>query len=227
MNIIVASHNEETLKKYFDKSLLPDDSVLTVMRGYKNVSKAYNDALMITDPGLTMFVHHDVVLPKGWFDRLDEIIKKLPDDWGVIGVAGASLEHSPIHSRLAYKGNIINDNVEWKHGAVGKGAEFETVQTLDEMLFIIKDINMRFDENLGNHFYCADICMKELSLGKRNYVINNCCFHSGGENKVKDEKGEFIYSEDFYRSRDEIAKKYQVPFATTCTIINYPYATNR
>ena len=216
MNIIVASHNEEILNNNLMRSNLPSDANLVIMRGYNNVAKAYNDAIKKTKRGITMFVHHDVYLPDGWFKKLDKIMREFEYlNIGVIGVAGASRS-----DELEYKGNIINSGNEWKHGRTGDGYSVEDVQTVDEMLFIVRDNNVSFDENLGNHFYCADLCLRMIESGKDNYVINNPCSHVGSENNVKDKDGNFVYSDSFYKSRDIIASKYNFPIATTCILIN-------
>ena len=213
MNVIVASHNEEILVNNLMQSVFPKEVNLIIMRGYDNVSKAYNEAILKTKPGFSLFIHHDVYLPDGWFKRLHEVIEYLESDkYGVIGVAGADY-----HDGIVYKGNIINGGERWHHGS---GDILEEVQTVDELLFLVRTIDASFDETLGNHFYCADLCLRLAAKGKKNYVMNNICSHNGTTNNVKDENGKFVYSEDFYRARDIMAKKYTFPIATTCTTIN-------
>lgn len=57
---------------------------------------------------------------------------------------------------------------------------FKEVQTVDELSLIMrKDSPFRFDSDTFDHFhwYGADICLKAISMGYKNFAIDADCMH--------------------------------------------------
>lgn len=212
MLIITASHNKEVFDKYLGQSRLAGHD-LVVMKDYNNVAKAYNEAIKDRFlPEIIIFVHHDVILPISFFPKLNIILQSIRDKkWGCLGVAGASFANVP--GEIKYEGNLIYQDKEWKNGETGKqNSLYEEVQTIDELILITNKTALEgtnFDEDLGNHFYGADICMQMEKRGYKNYVINNPVFHYGLTG----------YNEEFNIKKEIFKKKWKKNVATTCCVL--------
>jgi hypothetical protein len=169
-----------------------------IQKYYTNVPKAYNDVQV---NGVVMYVHEDVYLPDTFREDLFTALKKAPDDWGVLGVAGVSNRQIKgyINDRGRLWGRPINKPVE--------------VDTLDEMLLITRG-DLKFDEQFPLDFYGADICMQARLQGRKCYVINAYCEHNSSR-KFGERTPSFYESEKLFR------EKYinYLPIATTCTLI--------
>lgn len=205
MIFITPSHKPDILEKNLLKSKIKHK--LIIKKGYTNVCKAYNDVKV---KGIRVYLHHDVFLPDDFEANLLKAIKEIESidhNWGVLGVAGAvpTLDGKKTYGNLLDRGNQWGDPKELPH----------EVQTLDELILIIKDPDLKFDENIpSNHFYGADICIQANLKGKKNYAINAYLHHNSGL-QVGERPAEF------YQARDYMITKYkmQFPIATTCTKI--------
>lgn len=200
MIFITASHDETILKNNLRKSGVD----LIVQRDYDNISKAYNEA---TIPGqLNCYVHHDVVLPWGWLKSAYEQIKRLPDDWGVVGVAGVKIKNG----KKENYGNILDRRIPWKFNVEKLPCE---TQTIDELLIITKG-DVVFDERLDFDFYGADACLQMAEQNRGTYVINAFCEHNSG-------RAFGGRTESFYKCEDIFRSKWgdRLPVVTTCSLI--------
>lgn len=203
MEFVTASHNETVYRENLRSSLLFDYVPPIVKRGYSNISKAYNE---VKPEGLVCYLHHDLYLPPEFLTQVINGIKRLPKDWGVIGVAGVKL----IKGRKENYGNILDRGKTWAYNLDSLPAE---VDTLDELLLITHG-DLTFDENLDLDFYGADICMQAKEQGRKCYVINAFVSHNskrlfGGR------------SESFYRCQEYFKTKWahKLPIVTTCSLL--------
>lgn len=203
IELITASHDSAVLSKNLMAS--PDilTTGLTVIVGHSNVAAAYN-SVQVKSP-IAIYVHHDVYLPHSFFPQIKRALELVPDDWGVLGVAGVKLEdgEKEIH------GNIYDRGRAW-------GSPWNLpaeVDTLDELLLITRG-DMKFDENLPQDFYGADLCMQARIQGKKCYAISAVCYHNSSR-QVGGRTPSFFESEKYFRNK----YRDHLPVATTCTII--------
>jgi hypothetical protein len=205
MNIsfITASNNEEVLAKNFLSSDIVKKYPTIVMFGYKNVQKAYNDAMKSATGDILCFVHQDVFLPPFFEGSLLESLKALEnEDWGVIGPAG--------RTATGYLGHIVDRGMPWgsPHGLPTE------VQTLDELMLIIKKDTFKFDDNMPNyHLFGTDLCLQSSESGKKNFAINTLCHHNSNHG--------YTLPKEFYLGAHYLANKWKhrLPIYTTCIII--------
>ena len=204
INYVIAVNDINILNSNF-RHVLPSSKFI-IQREYTNIPQAYNEAIPRCQKSYICFLHQDVYLPAGWEREVIDQIRKLNDDWGVLGVAGVKLHGSD----KLYLGYISDRGCKW---GSPKGLPVE-VDTLDELLLIIKnDGSIKFDEGVKNHFYGADICMQAKLENKKNYALEAFCLHNsihGGE----------LYP-DFWESYEYMKEKYKdsLPIGTTCTIV--------
>jgi hypothetical protein len=209
IEIVTAVNNQEILNKNLGASpnilqtWYPD---VHYMRGFTNISKAYNSAREKIKSPLVMYVHQDVFLPENFQSNLQRAFERLPDNWGVLGVAGVKL----IDGKKQNLGHISDRGKGW--GSPWKlPAE---VDTLDELLLITRG-DLVFDENLDTDFYGADICMQARLQGRKCYAINAYCEH----NSSRPVGGR---TESFYKCEKYFREKYidHLPIVTTCSLLN-------
>jgi len=209
---ITPSHRPEVLEQNLMRSRIFESRELVVQRGYTSVPQAYNEAE--TGADIRVYLHHDVWLPdefeKDLVNSINEV-ERVDPNWGVLGVAGVILTDTGLerYGFLNDRGQQLGSPENLPH----------VVDTLDELMLIVKDKGLRFDENIPSaHFYGADICMQAKLKGKKNYVINAFCHHNSGL-QASHEKN---LPKDFFEAKDYIRKKYidALPIATTCIIIN-------
>jgi hypothetical protein len=203
-SIVCASNNEKLINEHLLSSPEINNHELIIDRKAKNVPAAYNKAMKKATQDIVIFVHHDVSLPEGFFDQLTESIKKLTGDWGCLGVAGCVGA-----DRYGY---LMNRRNVW--GAKDKVPH--EVDTLDELILIVKRDSVVFDENIPSthHMFGPDTCLQFRSEGKKNYAILAYCTHNCVEHGT--------YPKEFYDSAEYIKKKWAkfLPIHTTCTTIN-------
>lgn len=204
INFIIAINNERIFEENFNHIFLDDNYIL--QRGYNNIPKAYNEAILKCNAKYICLLHQDVYLPVGWIVKAKEQIRKIRYNWGVIGVAGVAIQNN----EKLYFGNIKDRGIEW---GTCNGLPAE-VDTLDELLLIIKnDRNLFFDEGTKNHLYGADICMQARINGNKCYAISAYCHHNSFHDRT--------LPPDFWESCNYMKNKYKdmLPIGTTCTVI--------
>lgn len=205
IDIICATNNEEVLERNLLSSYCVKNSnhPVYLQKDYTNISKAYNEVK--TESRYKMYVHHDVYLPKGFLNNVYHAIKSVPDDFGVIGVAGAKL----VNNQRRFYGHISDRGKPWG-SAQGLPRE---VDTLDELL-IITHGDFVFDENLDLDFYAGDVCMQAKAQGRKNYAISAYCEH----NSSRPMGGR---TESFWRCQEYFKNKWlsYLPICTTCAMI--------
>jgi hypothetical protein len=208
--IVIASHKPEVLKKNVVPSKLFDETPaadISIMRNYSNIPKAYNTAKR--GELITIYMHHDVFLPDEFQDQLEKSIKVLPENWGVLGVAGATIVGRRKRELL---GHVLDRGSRWGHPFDHP----QQVETLDELILIVNtQIQVGFDEQFSMDFYGADICIQAMKLGYKNYVIPAYCHHNS-ERVVGSAK-----PATFYESERKFKLKWRssLPLSTTCSIM--------
>jgi hypothetical protein len=207
LGFIVATNNEELLQKNFLSSKVIRDAKYPValQRGYRNIGKAYNDAMAKMDAEILVCLHQDVFLPDAWEEQvLASLTNMGATNWGVLGVAGAKL----VGRQAVNVGYALDRGVE----LVPPEKLPARIDTLDELLLIIRnDRNLLFDEQIPTaHFYGADICLQASCQGSGCFVISAYCHHNALD-----------YNRDTPEFR--LAAKYMqrkwrrhLPFVTTC-----------
>lgn len=210
LGFIVATNNEELLQKNFLSSKVIRDKKYPValQRGYRNIGKAYNDAMAKMEAEILVCLHQDVFLPDCWEDQAIASLAKLKTiKWGVLGVAGMrSMER-----RSVLVGHLLDQGTE-----IGSPENLPIqVDTLDELLLVIRnDGKLLFDERIPTtHLYGADICLEASRQGMGCFAISAYCHHNAN-----------VYNRDtpeFRRAVKYMQKKWKrrLPFVTTCTVV--------
>lgn len=184
-------------------------AAILLKRGFRSAARAYNSALDEAKTDVLVFVHQDVFLPKGWDERLRQVLNNLSEqdpDWAVAGAWG-------VHPSGNRSGHLFCVGLGQELGSdFIKGHE---VRTLDEVLLIVrKSSGVRFDEKLsGYHFYGTDICLEAERLGKKCYAISAFCIHNTN--------GYSLLPWDFWKSYFRLRRKWKarLPIVTPCTKI--------
>jgi len=205
IEFIVATNNREVLKNNLLRSKILQEYGAQEMMGFKNIPEAYNIATPSKPDGLVCYIHQDVFLPDTFAEELAKGFALLPDDWGVVGVAGVKLvdgvkkNYGYISDRGNLWGKPFREPVE--------------VQTLDELLLITRG-NYNFDVQLPFDFYGADICMFAQEQGKKCYVINAFVEHNSTR-AVGGRTPEFYVAEEYFRKK----WNHRFPIVTTCSLM--------
>jgi glycosyltransferase involved in cell wall biosynthesis len=208
-SIICAVNKEDVLNKNLLSSKDIYNHQVILQRDCNNICIAYNEAMKQATEDIVIFIHQDVYLPDNFFSQLETSLQQLEGvDWGVLGVAG-------IKGKDGYTGYILDRGKIW-----GTPSELpRIVETLDELLLIIKKDSFRFDENLtSQHLFGADICLQATSQNKKNFAINGFCHHNSYTQNV-------LYSDllpqEFQDAKEYLKNKWinYLPIYTTCTVI--------
>lgn len=203
---ITASHSDTILNENLMASDAARHYPIHIQRDFKNVAIAYNKVPKFEN--YIIYVHHDVFLPQNFMSKVKSAINKvnrMDDNWGVLGVAGVIYRHGKKYSI----GHVRDRGKEW-----GEELPYPAeVDTLDELLLITQG-DFKFDENLEQDFYGADICMQSKDQGRKCYAIEAYCHHNSG-------RAFGGRTESFYRSEKYFSEKWNKykPIATTCSIL--------
>jgi hypothetical protein len=177
---------------------------LLIQEGYSSAALAYNAGLERSTNELVIFVHQDVFLPQGWLGDLSSALETLvhtDPEWGVLGCCG-----------------LRRDGIRFGHlytpgaGIIGYPMQPQPVQTLDEVLLIVrKSSGLMFDDRLpGFHFYGTDICLTAATRGMRCYAVSAFCIHNSCQY--------FEFPKEFYSCYRRIKNKWrdELPIQTSC-----------
>ncbi|MFZ0939718.1 MAG: glycosyltransferase [Candidatus Sulfotelmatobacter sp.] len=207
----VAVNNEDVLEKNFLASpclIDPHPHQILLQRNFTSAAKAYNDAIDKSVNDLIVFCHQDMFFPSPWILQLQQSCKWLETqdpNWGVLGCSGITRERE-MHGQV-YSSGL---------GVLGQPSEPAEVQTLDEIVLILrKASDLRFDEGLPHfHFYGADICLRAAARGMKSYAISAFCVHNTYQN--------FNLPNEFYECCEYIRKVWRksLPIQTTCITIS-------
>ncbi|MGP0068513.1 MAG: glycosyltransferase [Isosphaeraceae bacterium] len=131
---------------------------------------------------LTVCVHQDVFLPRGWDRLMVRQFHMAQQQFGPIGVAGVygvgEVMTSNIPCRL-----LSTNRIGWvvdRGRLLSEGPGLPApVTTLDELLLIVpRNTPLRFDPALGFHLYGADLCLQARERGLAVVALGAPCHHN-------------------------------------------------
>jgi hypothetical protein len=174
-------------------------------------------------------VHQDVLIPHGWDARLGQQLKQAEDRFGRIGVAGVygvgdvadraegppagpRPASEPLRPALAAQriGRVVDRGRMLNDGPVLPAP----VVTLDELLLVVRcNTPLRFDPELGFHFYGADLCLQARVRGLAVVALDVPCHHNSRSVGLPDA---------FFASARVFAGKWahRLPIATSCVLFD-------
>jgi len=216
ITFVVAVNKRDVLEKNLLASpcvLDPHPNQILLQKNFSSATAAYNDAIDKSDNDLIVFCHQDMFFPGAWIAELQRTLESLESNdpnWGVLGCCGITRDGQ-------YRGYVYSSGV----GMVGVQSEPAEVQTLDEIVLIIrKSSGLRFDENLPHfHLYGTDICLRAAKQGMKSYAVSVTCIHNTYQN--------FNLPKEFFECCEYMrqAWKDSLPIQTTCIRItksNFP-----
>lgn len=207
IELITASYDQNVLSQqlarspYISQTWYPE---IKIMRGYNNVAKAYNECDVKSK--YNCYLHEDVYLPGSFMIQVLLQLYKLPENFGVVGVAGVKL----VDGKKENYGYVSDRGRAWAYNVGNLPAE---VQTVDELLFITHG-DIVFDENLPLDFYAADACMQMIAQGRKNYVVNAYVEHNSTR-PIGGRTPAFYEAEKYFKNK---WRDYR-PIATTCSLM--------
>jgi len=139
---------------------------------FDNLAQAINAGLNQAKHELIAVVHEDVLLPRGWQQRLERSLadlEKADPDWGVLGSVGWTLE------------GVAEGHWSDPHGYANTLEEksFEAVDRIDEQLMILRrSRGLQLDRLLPSiHNIGRDLPATLRKRGLRTYVVNAPTIH--------------------------------------------------
>jgi SAM-dependent methyltransferase len=210
LSFVVCASNQRTLQANLLSSpdLQENRHEVLPMRGFPNAAEGLNRGLELARHPLVICVHQDVYLPRGWTDgfmRQYRLAEATLGPVGVAGVYGVRLAGSTLE-RI---GHVV-DRDRLLGGYRGLP---DVVDTVDELLVAVpRGTALRFDPQLGFHFYGADLCLAARQRGLRAVALAALCFHHS--------RG-YGLPPEFEPSAKRFAAKWsaQLPIATSCVVI--------
>lgn len=207
ITFVVAMNKREVLENNFLASPCVQGShahQILLQENFASAGAAYNDAIDRSANDLLVFCHQDMYFPESWQPQLEvalEHLGGLDPEWGVLGCSGITRDG-------ALHGVVYSSGV----GIIGQPSEPEPVQTLDEIVLILrKSSGLRFDETLPHfHLYGADICLRARERGRKSYAISAFCVHNTHQS--------LILPPEFYEGCEWMRRKWkgELPIQTTC-----------
>ena len=213
-SILICATKKHQMKKYLESIKSRESYEFLYVNNTKNYmvsSTALNVLREVSVGEILMYTHQDVYFKSPEpFSRIDKIIGKLGNNFGVIGPAG-----------VQYNGGHNMKGVDFS----SKDYTFDAmkVHTIDEFCLITKRSNkLEFGEYLDHfHFYGADICLSAMDRGLRNYVVALDMIHdSGGDGNLKEGDGYDRYREQARKLYSKWGKKYKMIGTTTARFSN-------
>jgi hypothetical protein len=187
--LICACNDTEVLNRNVFASPFTRHCQVIVQRGYTNVPKAYNEAMPQAEGDVLIFLHQDVYLPDRFEMELNQSVKELGSvAWGVLGPAG--------QSATGGYGHVLDRGQAWgKHDRLPM-----SVDTLDELMLIIRRDTLKFDERMPTHHLIGtDLCLQARAAGLGVYAIRAYCHHNSKTT---------IADESLWLSADYIMRKW-------------------
>jgi GT2 family glycosyltransferase len=213
-SILICATKKHQMQKYLDsiKSREPYEFIfVNNTKNYMYSAEALNVLTEVSTGEILLYTHQDVYFKSPEpFSRIDKIIGKLGNNFGIIGPAG-----------VQYNGGHNMKGVDFS----SKDYTFDAmkVHTIDEFCLITKrSNNLEFGEYLDHfHFYGADICLSAVDKGLRNYVVALDMVHdSGGDGNLKAGDGYDRYREQARKLYTNWGKKYPMIGTTTARFSN-------
>lgn len=203
ISIICPSNDEKILNKYLLSSLkkqtYKDYEIIvvdTIKNKFNGCIDALNYGIKKSKGDILMFVHHDVEFTnKKELENIASYISNL--DYGIAGVAGASFKRNTL------VGNITNgpDKEKISNTEIDDPTK---VQTLDEVLFIIKkDTIKKYPFNNSNntwHLYAVEYSLEMIKNNQGVYVIPSKIYHASPG---------YSLNKSYFEYLPKVIKKYQ------------------
>lgn len=175
ISVVVAANDKNVLEQNLLAS--PDLSAVHSVHvewGAKSSSVAYNCGINTTCGELLVFVHQDVYLPAGFFERVERAVRQLGKtdaNWGVLSCYGRRVDGNPA-------GRMWSSGIGRVLGHAGPEPVEATV--VDELLLIYRrSSGLRFDDNLpGFHCYAIDLVATAAKRQMRTYVADLPVVHN-------------------------------------------------
>lgn len=156
-----------------------------------SASNALNVGIDVSRSDILIFAHQDVSLIDGWFERLENILSSIDNEWGIIGTAGISLRYGrndigrwggALVEETVAVGTVYDSDESLTSGPYWNGLkDLQQVHCIDECLFIMrKSTGLRFDPMFnGFHFYGVDICLQSRAARYGVYAAELPMIHYG------------------------------------------------
>lgn len=143
------------------QSIVPWIVVEPNARGW-NAARGLNHALDKARTPWVVCAHQDVLLPRGWVDRVERLLGSVSSNVALVGIVGTQQDGS-------YRGHIVDPNGHCYWGPLP-----DEVLTLDEAVLVVRrEAGLRFNEEIpGFHCYGADICLQARSKGLKALVVD-------------------------------------------------------
>ncbi|MEK9811337.1 MAG: hypothetical protein VW362_12870, partial [Candidatus Nanopelagicales bacterium] len=165
-------------------------------------------------PWFWLISHPDVTLPLSFWNSLEVGVRYMGEtdpNYGVLGVAGCRMigKHRNVYGHLLDRGREC-----------GAALAFPTVvNALDEVIVILRgDREWAMDDTglATYHLWASDLCYKEMSEGRKNYVLPGLYFehHSNSSWSIPDDPY-------FYFNLGVLSERYRKPG----TILSTPSGT--
>lgn len=141
----------------------------------KSAAEGYNQGLQEAENAVVVFLRDDVYLPHNWDmmfqDQVNQVSQLgMPWTMGCLGALRAS------SGRAILNGAVIDRDTTLSSMSAARPSP---VETLDDLLIAMpRDCGLRFDPQLGFHFFGADICLQNSARNGKNYVGYAPCFHN-------------------------------------------------
>jgi SAM-dependent methyltransferase len=187
---------------------------LLLARGCRNIADGLNAAVARARNGWVVCVHQDVYLPEGWDRSLTKGLSEAEARFGPIGVAGvigAAHEGPVLANAVAPLVGWVVDRDRLLRGPTALPAQ---VDSLDELVLVLpKSTALRFDPDLGFHFYGPDLCMQARQQNLAAIAVEALCFHNQRAVELPS---------SFVPSGRTFARKWRayLPVNTTCAVVD-------
>lgn len=147
---------------------------LSVLWNERSASEAYARAFAAATADILVFLHQDIYLPRGWFDRLArhvERLNRIDPDWAVAGSSGVKHDGT-------YVGHLWDSGLGCVFG--GPFAEPVRSASLDETILVVRRASgVCFDPRMPTfHLYGTDIVLSAEASGKSAYMVDLPIIHN-------------------------------------------------
>jgi hypothetical protein len=155
-----------------------------------------------------------VYLPHDWPRRFFQQYRQAQAAFGSVGVASV---YGVMRAGNSWQraGHVVDRDRLLKETPILPAV----VETLDELLLVVpRDTALRFDPELGFHFYGADFCLACRQHGQCAVAIDALCFHNSLSVGLP---------AAFYESGRVLARKWaaHLPIATSCALVTPEWQT--
>jgi len=186
-------YNECLLKSINSTRGEHDIEIIPVVNNdnHYSASNALNWGIDVAESDVLIFSHQDVRLLDNWFDILQNLLDKMPENWGMLGSAGIALKYG--RSDVGDWGGAMKDDT------VAIGTVWDSDESLDSdpywngdkklapahaadecLLILNKKTGLRFDSMFnGFHFYGVDMCLQARAAGYTVFCAHLPIIHYG------------------------------------------------